>query len=94
VRLEEAVAAYRAALQEWTRARVPLQWAMTESNLGNALSTVGERTKDDAKLREARTAINVAFEVFIQAGQEQHRDYFEDRLRKIDKQITVMQARQ
>jgi hypothetical protein len=26
-RLEEAVAAYRAALEEWTRDRVPLDWA-------------------------------------------------------------------
>ena len=37
-RLEEAVAAYREALQERTRARVPLDWAMTQINLGNVLS--------------------------------------------------------
>ena len=36
-RLEEAVAAYRAALEERTRERVPLDWAMTQNNLGNAL---------------------------------------------------------
>ena len=36
-RLEEAVAAYRAALEEWTRERVPLEWATTQNNLGNAL---------------------------------------------------------
>ena len=36
-RLEEAVAAYRAALEERTRERVPLDWAMTQMNLGNAL---------------------------------------------------------
>ena len=36
-RLEEAVAAYRAALKEWTRERVPLDWATTQNNLGNAL---------------------------------------------------------
>ncbi len=35
--LEEAVAAYRAALEERTRERVPLQWATTQMNLGNAL---------------------------------------------------------
>jgi len=33
-RLEEAVAAYRAALEERTRDKVPLQWAMTQMNLG------------------------------------------------------------
>ena len=36
-RLEEAVAAYRAALEERTRERVPLDWATTQNNLGNAL---------------------------------------------------------
>ena len=34
---------YRAALTEWTRDRVPLQWAMTQNNLGNALAMPGER---------------------------------------------------
>jgi hypothetical protein len=32
-RLEEAVRAYRAALEEWTRERVPLDWARTQNNL-------------------------------------------------------------
>ncbi len=42
-RLEEAVAAYRAALLEWTRDKVPLDWAATQNNLGIVLSTLGER---------------------------------------------------
>ena len=42
-RLEEAVAAYREALKERTRERVPLDWATTQNNLGNALSRLGER---------------------------------------------------
>ena len=45
-RLEEAVAAYRAALEERTRDRVPLDWATTQNNLGNALSALGERESD------------------------------------------------
>ena len=36
-RLKQAVTAYRAALEEWTRERVPPDWAMTQINLGNAL---------------------------------------------------------
>ena len=36
-RLEEAVAAYRAALEEWTRERVPLDWAMATGDQGVAL---------------------------------------------------------
>jgi tetratricopeptide (TPR) repeat protein len=92
-RLEKAIEAYRAALQERTRERVPLQWATTQNNICNALAFLGEHTKDHANLREARTAISVAFEVFMQAGQEQYRDDFEDRLRKIDQQIAALQAR-
>ena len=88
-RLEEAVAAYRAALAEYTRERVPLDWAMTQNNLGNALSSLGERTHDRAKLTEARTAVSVAFEVVMQAGQGHHRHYFENRLRKIDEQLAA-----
>jgi tetratricopeptide (TPR) repeat protein len=88
-RLEEAVEAYRAALQERTRERVPLQWAATQNNLGNALRTLGERTHDRAKLEAARKAVNAAFEVVMQAGQEHRRRYFEDRLREIDGQLAA-----
>ena len=42
-RLQEAVAAYRAALQERTRERVPLDWARTQIDLGTALFGPGER---------------------------------------------------
>jgi hypothetical protein len=52
-RLNEAVAAYRDALKEWTRERVPLDWAMTQNNLGIALMRLGERESGTARL-EAR----------------------------------------
>jgi exonuclease VII small subunit len=61
-RLEEAVAAYRAALQEWTRERVPLDWAMTQNNLGLALWTLGERESGTARLEEAVAAYRAALE--------------------------------
>ena len=48
-RLEEAVAAYREALKEWTRERVPLEWATTQNNLGNALRALGERESGTAR---------------------------------------------
>ena len=54
--LEEAVTAYRDALLERTRERVPLQWATTQNNLGNALSTLGERESGTARLEEAVSA--------------------------------------
>jgi tetratricopeptide (TPR) repeat protein len=61
-RLEEAVAAFRAALEELTRARLPLQWAMTQSNLGAALATLGERESGTARLEEAVAACRGALE--------------------------------
>jgi tetratricopeptide (TPR) repeat protein len=61
-RLEEAVAAYRDALQEWTRERVPLQWAGTQNNLGNALSSLGERESGMARLAEAVAAFRDALQ--------------------------------
>ena len=59
-RLEEAVAAYRAALTERTRERVPLDWAMTQNNLGNALGSLGERENGTARLEEAVAAFRGA----------------------------------
>ncbi len=53
---------YRAALQEWTRDKVPLQWATTQNNLGNALRTLGERESGTARLEEAVAAFRAALE--------------------------------
>ena len=47
-RLEAVVEAYRAALEERMRARVPLDWAATQNNLGNAFATLGERESETA----------------------------------------------
>src|SRR5262249_33354807 len=61
-RLEEAVAACRAALEEWARDRVPLDWARTQANLGNALANLGEREGGTAHLEEAVAAYRAALE--------------------------------
>ena len=61
-RLEQAVQAYRAALEERTRERVPLDWAMTQNNLGNALSRLGARESGTARLEQAVQAYRAALE--------------------------------
>jgi len=48
------------ALEERTHDRVPLQWAGTNMNLGNALRTLGERESDTAHLEEAVAACRAA----------------------------------
>ena len=62
-RLEHAVAAYNAALEEYTRERVPLDWAMTQHNLGTALRTLGEREGNTDLLERAVNAHKAALEV-------------------------------
>jgi tetratricopeptide (TPR) repeat protein len=48
--LEAAVAAYQEALKVHTRKRDPLNWASTESNLGNALRDLGRREPDTVRV--------------------------------------------
>ena len=62
--MEEAVTAYRAALEERTRDRVPLDWAGTQNNLGSALRSLGERERDPTRLEEAVTAYRAALDVY------------------------------
>ena len=60
--LEEAVQAYRAALEECTRERVPLDWAATQNDLGNALLGLGGRESGTERLEEAVQAYRAALE--------------------------------
>jgi tetratricopeptide (TPR) repeat protein len=62
--LGEAVAAYREALKEYTRERVPLDWAMTQNNLGAALRTLGARESGTARLEEAVAAYREALKEY------------------------------
>jgi tetratricopeptide (TPR) repeat protein len=60
-RLEKAVAAaFREALQEFTRERVPLDWAANQMNLGTALGAIGERESGTERLEEAVAAYREA----------------------------------
>ena len=58
--LKEAVAAFRAALEERTRERVPLDWAKVQHNLGDALAVLGEWESGTARLEEAVAAYREA----------------------------------
>ena len=42
---------------------MPLDWAMTQTNLGNALQTLGERESGTARLEAAVAAWNACLEV-------------------------------
>ncbi len=68
--MARAIAAYRSALEVYTRADMPAQWATTQNNLGNALTTLGQRAGGEAgvsSLQDAVTAYRSALEVRTRA---------------------------
>jgi tetratricopeptide (TPR) repeat protein len=65
--LSGAVAAYRQALEVYTRGQLPQDWAMTQYNLGNALGDLAERTEGPRSaelLTGAVAAYRQALEVY------------------------------
>ena len=78
------MAAFREALGERKRERVPLRWAETQVNLGGVLATLGERTRDPETLSPARDALAAAWAVFQKAGYRQYGLYMLRRLPELD----------
>jgi tetratricopeptide (TPR) repeat protein len=65
--LSEAVAAYRQALQVYTREPLPQDWAMTQNNIGTALQEQSTRTEGTEAVRllsEAVAAYRQALQVY------------------------------
>src|SRR5690606_42008756 len=92
-RLEQAVAAYREALKERTPERVPLDWAMTQNNLGNALSGLGERESGTARLEEAVEAYRSGLALFRAAGAEYYIGGTQANLARAEAVLTERQGR-
>jgi hypothetical protein len=65
-RLASAITAYRSALEVYTREQLPQDWALTQNNLGLALSDQAARTegaKGAELLAQAMSAYRSALEV-------------------------------
>lgn len=60
--------AFRAALEERTRERMPLDWAGTTQNLGLVYEALFDKTGEQARLEEAITLARAAREVWDEAG--------------------------
>jgi hypothetical protein len=52
-----------AALEVYTREQMPLDWAMTQYNLGNALGALGERERGTARLEAAAAAFDACLTI-------------------------------
>jgi tetratricopeptide (TPR) repeat protein len=61
--LENAIAAYRSALEMWTKADLPQDWATTQIALGTALLTLGDQLEGEEGLKRQREALEVLREV-------------------------------
>jgi hypothetical protein len=79
-KLEEAVVAYREALKEYTRERVPLDWAEGFGNEGVALILLAERRGDAAMAETALSQIDTAFEALRGGGDVPRAAYYEQQL--------------
>ena len=62
--LVKAIEVYRVVLEERPRDCVPLDWAVTQNNLGNALWTLGARDSGPLRLEEAVSAYRSALEEY------------------------------
>jgi tetratricopeptide (TPR) repeat protein len=60
--LEGSIQTWQLVLQLRPRDRVPLDWAQTQNDLGNALETLGGRESGTARLEEAVAAFHAALE--------------------------------
>ena len=86
-RVEQAVEAYRAALKERTRERTPLDWAVTQNNLGRALYLLGERKQARKLFEEAREAYRAALEVLESAGELRYREMARNNLDEVTRRL-------
>lgn len=90
-RLKEAVAAYRAALEEYTRERVPPDWAQKQNNLGGALIELGRRSGRKVDVENGRQAIVAAWDIYRDAGYTQYYDYFQSWIAEVDSTLAAME---
>jgi hypothetical protein len=74
------VAAYRAALEERARERMPLQWAASTGNQGVAMMVIADRTDDAALAETAVQQIEAAYEMTQSGGHEQWAAYYRAQL--------------
>jgi hypothetical protein len=84
-RLEDAIVAYDAALEECTRERVPLDWANSSGNQGVALATLAKHTGDVGMARTALAQLTEAEFALREGGHDPWADTF-------TRQIPIVQA--
>ena len=84
-RLAEAVAAYRSALEEFSRDTSPRQWAVAMSGLSDALVTLGGLSGSRHEIEEGRDALAALRDYDLSGGHAFNaEDHYRDRLAAAD----------
>lgn len=81
-RLEEAVDAFREALQERTCERIPLEWAKSAGSQRITLMLLAERRRDAEMAKLAVQQIEAAFTASCNGGDTHSSALFEEDLQK------------
>ena len=84
---------YSEALKKWTREIGPLQWAMTQNNLGNALLNLGKRESGTEMLTKVAAANCEALTVFDKARSPYYWQGTQGNLDKAQALIAARKAR-
>jgi len=96
--LQQAVAAYREALKEYSRDKVPLDWAATQNNLGTALRALGAPEQDPSQANQFFSAAIVAFQGAIEVYQSAQAEYYlqiaQNNLKKTKALLVARQGQQ
>ncbi len=90
--LLEAVQAFRMALGKYALTNNPLDWAMTQNNLGFALLSLGEREPGTAKLDAAAKAFCEAQWVYAHEKAASHLEIVAENLGRTKALIAARQA--
>ena len=77
------MAAFRAALGEYTHERAPHDWAMTQFNLGNVFWMLGAREDGTARLEQAVASYREALKGFTAEESPRNHDIVQNSLKRI-----------
>ena len=89
LRLDEAVVAFRAALQEQHRDRFPLVWAFSQHGLANTLVLLAVLTRDRMLLAEALARMRDAADTYREGGNGQWLPKAEQRIALLEATLTA-----
>lgn len=87
--LLRAEAFYEAALQIYTEAEFPVDWAKTQNNLGDTYEALFQADGDAAHLHCARDAFAASMRGYQSAGMFQHDGEVSGKLGRIDELIAT-----